>query len=108
MRSDVITTESLFERRAANLAALPMLVFITTECGRLAAIMRGQPGYEPIGRSDHSADELNAANKTTPQQIAAMRAGSQFGFHSPRANPENYGPAGEFNQGCATCESMSA
>lgn len=61
--------------------------------GDVVIIERGENAYRPItktGLGAVSAKEFNERNNVTPQQAAAMLAGSMFGYDVPGADPDTY------------------
>ena len=52
-------------------------------------IRRGEFGYWPAD-NDQDVDGFNRALGITPQQRAAMLAGSLYGWHLPCADPSRY------------------
>jgi hypothetical protein len=69
-------------------ATLPAVAFARhPETSAPIAIKRGEMGYSPV-YSFRSIERLNAASHVTPQQAAAMLAGSMFGWDVPGADPE--------------------
>lgn len=81
-------------RRLANLAKLPdMCAFPHPETGEPIIIKRGEPGYWPMP-SSIAIDRFNASFAVTPAKIAAMEAGSLFGWDVPAADPDRYDDVG--------------
>ena len=103
------------EKEAANFRKLPVTCYALPLPGmgntRLIRLIRGEAGFYPAdnqilkGETPEAArDRLNSGGPVTdpqthkaatPAQVAAMRAGSIFGFHTPAADPDNYAPDGE-------------
>ncbi|AMK23219.1 MULTISPECIES: hypothetical protein [Sphingomonadaceae] len=82
------------ERRLANLARLPeMCAAFLPSSGEPIVIKRGEPGYWPLPEG-MTADRINATFDASPAQIAAMLAGSMFGWHVPGADPGRYDETG--------------
>ncbi len=82
------------ERRLANLAKLPEM------CGchlpgtaEPIVITRGEPGYTPLP-AGMTIEIINETFGATLPQIAAMQAGSMFGWHVPGADPDHYSQDG--------------
>lgn len=61
--------------------------------GEVIVIKRGETGYWPIP-DGMTVDQVNAAFGATPPQIAAMEAGSMFGWAIPGADPGRYDAEG--------------
>lgn len=77
-------------------STLPPVAFVySTRTEQVCKIYAGDSVlYGFSGRS--SADTLNRSAGVTPAQAAAMMAGVSYGWDDPRANPENYSPAGVY------------
>lgn len=88
-----------------TLQKLPSIAYIDNSNGvahsdidaPVVAVKRGVPGCYAI-HTHRSASELNAAEGTTPAQVAAMHAGSLFGWDVPAADPDNYDANGAFKR----------
>jgi hypothetical protein len=83
-----------------TLSKLPAVAYFDNPCdGRystgapIIAIKRGVMGFYPIEFSNRDAAWLNEAT-TTPAQLAAMQAGSLWGWHVPAADPDRYDSEG--------------
>lgn len=73
---------------AANLAKLPEVCAAKNNAtGETIIIKRGKSGYWPNPHID--MDTFNADRGITARQVAAMKSGSMFGFHTPGADPDN-------------------
>lgn len=80
----------LAARRIVNLALLPEMAATTLPgVGTPIVIKRGEMGYWPMP-DGMSVDTINAAFGATPSQLAAMAAGSIFGWQVPGAIPNIY------------------
>lgn len=51
-------------------------------------IKLGESGYHPC-KGDLDPDDYNKSHGITPAQVAAMEAGSMFGWEIPGADPDN-------------------
>ena len=58
-----------------------------TQSGETFILKRGVGGYFPA--PDLDVHRFNTENKATPRQVAAMEAGSIFGWEVPAADPDN-------------------
>lgn len=69
--------------------------------GEMIVITKGETGYTSTGiypRDESPKESVAAINKTngvTKAQVAAMVAGSMFGWATPAADPKNYDENGE-------------
>ena len=81
-----------------KLPATAFTVLLSDPC-LVISIRRGETGYVPLRRKateDEArafADDLNEGT-ATKAQVAAMEAGSMFGWHVPGADPDRYDEAG--------------
>jgi hypothetical protein len=76
--------------RVALLDRLPVMCAVhKVGTGEPIILKRGETGYWLLP-SDVTVDEFNAAFQPTPAQLAAMEAGSIFGWDVPGADPANY------------------
>ncbi|MFJ5932236.1 hypothetical protein ACQKOH_20955 [Sphingomonas sp. NPDC092331] len=88
----------LAARRIINLALLPeMAATILPGEGTPIVIKRGEMGYWPMP-DGMTVDSINAAFEATAPQVAAMSAGSIFGWHVPGANPNIYDTDGNITR----------
>ena len=79
-------------------AVLPELCYsVLPSSGELVVLKKGETGYFACAHNtdnpDHNrrtAQGLNAQLDITPRQLAAMEAGSMFGFNVAAADPNNY------------------
>ncbi len=84
-------------------ASLPDMCYtVLPSNGELVALKRDELGYFPCAyNSDNphfnqrQMKHLNEGLQVTPQQRAAMEAGSMFGWGVPAANPNNYDMRGK-------------
>lgn len=60
-------------------------------------IKRGESGYWPLP-DGMTVEEINTLFAATPAQIAAMEAGSMFGWTVPGADPARYADEGALRQ----------
>lgn len=77
----------------ATVAGLPEHVYsqLNSDPSQIILIKRGVIGYWPCdGMVKEQADARNDILGVTPQQKAAMEAGSIFGWDIPAADPQNY------------------
>lgn len=82
------------EQRIALLDRLPvMCATYHGETGDPIILKRAESGYWRMP-GDMTVEQFNAAFLPTPGQIAAMEAGSVFGWDMPAADPGNYDAAG--------------
>lgn len=65
----------------------PICMTLLNSTGEPIAIKLGETGYWPMHGYD--PDEFNKERGVTPAHVAAMEAGSLFGWHVPAANPEH-------------------
>lgn len=72
---------------AVNLPERAYVYHPTT--GATIMVKRGESGFFPVS-TDTKPELLNKVRGITPQQAAAMLAGSMFGWHVPLANPEQF------------------
>lgn len=90
-----------------NIAKLPSECYGVLKTSKeLIKIKAGEMGYYKIGQwypkrevesgktIDQVCYELNNDEGVTPAQRAAMEWGSQFGWETPLANPDNFNEAG--------------
>ena len=78
------------ERRLAVLDRLPeMCATHLPETGDPIVIKRGERGYWPLP-DGMSVNGINTTFAATPPQIAAMLAGSMFGWDIQAADPDRY------------------
>ena len=78
------------------LAKLPPLCFARhPSTGGTILIIRGEDGYHPV-KTACTPEQLNAARSKPPTgaQVAAMLAGSLFGWDQPIADPARHAPPG--------------
>lgn len=75
-------------------------VYIQTE-NQIGIIKKGESGYYKTGIDEGEpselkalVDEYNLRAGVNKAQAEAMRAGSMFGWHTPAADPKNYGEDG--------------
>jgi hypothetical protein len=61
--------------------------------GEAIVLKRGETGYWPLPEG-WTVERFNAPFEPTLAQIAAMEAGSIFGWNVPAADPANYDPSG--------------
>lgn len=73
--------------------------------GEVIIIARGEPGYYPTDFSSDDkefnkqlVEEYNAKCGITKAQVAAMEAGSMFGWDVPGADPNNYDENGLYKK----------
>lgn len=79
-------------------AVLPELCYsVLPSSGELVVLKKGETGYFACAHNtdnpDHNrrtAQALNARLDIRPRQLAAMEAGSMFGFHAAAADPNHY------------------
>ncbi len=57
--------------------------------GATIMVRRGEKGFYPVA-TDTRPEILNKVRGVTPQQAAAMLAGSMFGWDVPLANPDHF------------------
>ena len=78
------------ERRLANLAKLPeMCACHLPGMAEPIVITRGEAGYASLP-DGMTVDLINTTFEVTPPQIAAMQAGSMFGWDVPGADAARY------------------
>lgn len=78
------------ERRLAHLAKLPeMCATRLLSTSEPIVIKRGEVGFWPMP-DGMTIDGINSLFGATPAQIAAMEAGSMFGWDVPGADPDRY------------------
>ena len=83
-------------RRIAVFDSLPeMCATRLAGTGEPIVIKRGESGYWPMP-GNTTIECLNALFDARPAQIAAMEAGSMFGWTVPGADPARYDDAGRF------------
>lgn len=81
-------------RRIACFDRLPeMCATRLSKTGEAVVLKRGEAGYWPLPEG-WTVERFNAAFAPTPAQVAAMEAGSLFGWDVPAADPANYDSAG--------------
>lgn len=77
-------------------AGLPEMCYTTSPyTGCTVQIIRGDRCLYGICGQEH-ASVLNDHLHLTRQQVAAMIGGVKYGWHSPQADPANYGPRGRY------------
>ncbi len=77
-------------------AGLPEMCYFTSPyTGCTVRIFRGDRCLYGIAGHEH-ANVLNNQLHLTKQQVAAMIGGVKYGWHSPQADPANYGPRGRY------------
>lgn len=77
-------------RRLALFDRLPEMCASTlVGTGEAIVIRRGETGYWPLP-DGMTIDHIEATFRATPAQIAAMEAGSMFGWDMPGADPDRY------------------
>ncbi|RJG53188.1 hypothetical protein D0Z70_17375 [Sphingobium terrigena] len=77
-------------RRLAVLDRLPeMCATHLPETGEPIVIKRGETGYWPLP-DGMTVDRINTTFEARPAQLAAMLAGSMFGWDIPGADPDRY------------------
>jgi hypothetical protein len=109
---DILTNLQKLPERCYLLTAGKPGMFSTD--APIVALVRGEPGYYPIhGPAEGAAERvqrLNANRGASPQQVAAMLAGSMFGWHVPAADADLYDEAGnpiaEPVRECQECEGL--
>jgi len=83
-------------RRLAILDALPeMCATRLEETGERIVIKRGESGHWPMP-DDMTVERINALFGATPAHVAAMEAGSMFGWTVPSVDPTRYDEDGRF------------
>lgn len=83
------------ERRLAVFDRLPeMCASHLPDSGEPIVIKRGESGYWPLP-DGMTVQGINTTFDATPAQIAAMEAGSMFGWDVPGANPDRYDDDGQ-------------
>lgn len=96
----------MMERQGSTIiplrSSLPEKCFSVLEAtGEVITITRGEVGYQPTGQwaqdgpTQIGADALNDTIGVTKAQVAAMKAGSLFGWDTPAADPKNYDEQGQ-------------
>lgn len=81
-------------RRLDNLAKLPeMCGAHLAGTGEPIVIKRGEKGYWPMP-DGMTVETINETFGATPAQVAAMEAGSMFGWEVPGADPDRYSADG--------------
>lgn len=86
-----------------TLAKLPKMAFtvLNSDPTLVIGIKRGVAGYWPLRRKETEAEArafaetLNSGEHTTKAQVAAMEAGSMFGWEIPAADPDRYSENGD-------------
>lgn len=77
------------------------------ETGYAAMIKRNEQGYYPLSYgviSEEYIDTLNTVMGVTKAHVAAMIAGSMFGWDRPGADPRNYDADGNYLREGATAK----
>lgn len=89
-----------------QIAALPDTCYsYLRTTGEVIIIVRGESGYYPTSFSSDDkefnkqlVDEYNPKRGITKAQVAAMEAGSMFGWDVPGADPRNYDENGLYKK----------
>jgi hypothetical protein len=70
----------------------PLCAAVQPSTGEMILIKRGVEGYfpAPVELGSISIDAFNQHLGVTPVQVAAMLAGSMFGWDCPAADPSTY------------------